>query len=126
MCPKSLVDFIKAQAPGAKYVLSVCTGSEVLARAGVLNGKRATTNKFSFKRIQEETRDLVVTWVPKARWVVDGNVWSSSGVTAGRPRFPAFTIDARVTVFFSIQVQTWAMRSWSTWSGRSSLRPLEA
>ena len=84
MCPQSLVDFVKRQAPGAQYVLSVCTGSEVLARAGVLQGKRATTNKASYKRIVDETRELGITWVPKARWVVDGKIWTSSGVTAGK------------------------------------------
>ncbi|KAJ3528596.1 hypothetical protein NM688_g7977 [Phlebia brevispora] len=89
-CPQTLIDFIRKQAPGAKYILSVCSGSEVLARAGVLDGKRATTNKSAFKRIQEETRDLNITWVPKARWVVDGNVWTSSGVTAGTDMGYAF------------------------------------
>ena len=84
MCPQSLLDFVKRQAPGAQYVLSVCTGSEVLAHAGVLQGKRATTNKASFKRIVDETRELGITWVPKARWVVDGKIWTSSGVTAGK------------------------------------------
>lgn len=47
----------------------------------MLDGRRATTNKMAF-------RDMValraeVEWVPRARWVVDGNVWTSSGVSAG-------------------------------------------
>lgn len=42
---------MKKQAPGAKYILSVCTGSEVLAVAGVLDGLRATTNKSLFATI---------------------------------------------------------------------------
>lgn len=48
----SLLNFLKRQVPGAKYVLSVCTGSWVLAQAGVLDGKRATSNKFLFREIQ--------------------------------------------------------------------------
>lgn len=50
--PKALIEFVKKQAPGAKYVLSVCTGSEILAAADVLNGRRATTNKSGFLQIE--------------------------------------------------------------------------
>ncbi|KAG8740567.1 hypothetical protein FRC10_004143 [Ceratobasidium sp. 414] len=82
-------EFVKKQAPGATYVLSVCTGSWVLADAGVLDGKRATTNKAAFKDCVEST-SKAVKWVAKARWVVDGNVWTSSGVTAGADMGYAF------------------------------------
>ncbi|KAH8073011.1 class I glutamine amidotransferase-like protein [Cristinia sonorae] len=88
--PQSLLSFIRRQAPGAKYVLSVCTGSWILAQAGVLHGKRATTNKADFKTIRDTTTDLGITWVAKARWVVDGNYWTSSGVTAGIDMANAF------------------------------------
>lgn len=47
--PPSEYEFIKTQSPGAKYVLSVCGGSFILANAGVLAGKRATTNKALFR-----------------------------------------------------------------------------
>lgn len=36
---------------GIKWVLTVCTGSEILARTGVLNGRRATTNKRAFNDV---------------------------------------------------------------------------
>ena len=51
------------------------------AKAGVLDGRRATANKASWN----ETVALGpnVEWVPTARWVVDGKVWTSSGVSAG-------------------------------------------
>lgn len=42
-------DFIKQQYPNLKYLISVCTGSTFLARAGVLDGRKATSNKFSWK-----------------------------------------------------------------------------
>ncbi|PSR74738.1 hypothetical protein PHLCEN_2v9617 [Hermanssonia centrifuga] len=90
VCPKALLDFLQKQAPNAKYVLAVCTGSEVLAHAGLLAGKRATTNKSSFNRIKEHYAAQKIEWVPKARWVVDGRFWTSSGVTAGADMGYAF------------------------------------
>ncbi|KAJ6624760.1 class I glutamine amidotransferase-like protein, partial [Mycena sp. CBHHK59/15] len=82
--PPEEIAFIRAQAPRAKYILSVCSGALQLALAGVLSGRRATTNKAFYHLITEKAstaRDI--RWVPKARWVVDGNVWTSSGVSAG-------------------------------------------
>jgi transcriptional regulator GlxA family with amidase domain len=61
--------------------MSVCTGSAILAKAGLLDGRRATSNKqfFDFARMQSEK----VTWVEEARWVEDGPFATSSGVSAG-------------------------------------------
>ncbi|KAJ7346926.1 class I glutamine amidotransferase-like protein [Mycena albidolilacea] len=83
--PRACPEFIERQAPGAKYILTVCTGSLILARTGLLSGKRATTNKSAFRSVQEETKHLGITWVPKARWVVteDKKIWTGSGVSAG-------------------------------------------
>ncbi|KAH8641880.1 DJ-1/PfpI family protein-like protein [Alternaria alternata] len=64
-----------------KWVLTVCTGSEILARTGLLDGRRATTNKRAFNDVK--TQHPNVDWVAKARWVVDGNIWTSSGISAG-------------------------------------------
>ncbi|KIJ23700.1 hypothetical protein M422DRAFT_195601, partial [Sphaerobolus stellatus SS14] len=69
--------------PEAKWVMSVCAGSAILALAGILHGKRATPNNFLYKTITNVYgRDGMITWLPKARWVADGNVWASSGITA--------------------------------------------
>ncbi|KAJ7231966.1 class I glutamine amidotransferase-like protein [Mycena rebaudengoi] len=89
--PKEEIDFIRVQAPKAKYILSVCSGALQLALAGVLSGKRATTNKAFYHMITEKVstaRDI--DWVPKARWVVDGNVWTSSGAATGSDMALAF------------------------------------
>ncbi|KAH8899502.1 class I glutamine amidotransferase-like protein [Thozetella sp. PMI_491] len=75
------VDFIKRTYPTLQYLISICTGAGVAARAGVLDGKRVTTNKAAWATITAMGPD--VKWVAPARWVVDGNIWPSSGVTAG-------------------------------------------
>lgn len=62
-------------------ILSVCTGSALLARSGILDGRKATTNKMAFKWARSFGKN--VDWVPKARWVEDGNFFTSSGVSAG-------------------------------------------
>jgi len=75
-------EFVKERFGETGIVASVCTGAQRLARAGVLEGKRATTNKFLFNSV---SRDGVnVTWVSTARWVRDGKIWTSSGVAAGK------------------------------------------
>lgn len=65
----------------AKYVLTVCTGSGLLAKTGLLKGIRATSSKVAFEWASEQDTDVV--WIRKARWVVDGKYYTSSGVSAG-------------------------------------------
>ncbi|KAJ0419024.1 class I glutamine amidotransferase-like protein [Aspergillus carlsbadensis] len=76
-----VISFIRIIYPTVQYAFSICNGSGVFARAGILDGKRATTNKILY----ESTTALGpnVHWVREARWVVDGNVWTASGVSAG-------------------------------------------
>lgn len=75
-------DFIAERYPQLKYLLSVCTGAVSVAKSGLLEGRRATSNKAAWKWVVGYGKN--VTWVPTARWVVDGNIWTSSGVAAGR------------------------------------------
>lgn len=65
----------------SKYIMSVCTGAALLAKAGILTGKKATTNKRAFNWVMDQGKDIV--WIKKARWVNDGNIFTSSGVSAG-------------------------------------------
>jgi len=53
----SLLEFLKKQAPGAKYILTVCTGSWILAGTGLLNGKKGTTNKAFFKKVMVRSKE---------------------------------------------------------------------
>lgn len=65
----------------AEYVLSICTGSALLAKAGVLDNRKATSNKKAFEWVQSVSSN--VNWIRNARWVVDGKYYTSSGVSAG-------------------------------------------
>ena len=75
----TLIDFISNQAKSCKAILSVCTGSFLLHRAGLLSGKKATTHWNSLDRL----RSLGDVTVLEERFVNDGNIWSSAGVSAG-------------------------------------------
>ncbi|CAN8096000.1 unnamed protein product [Discula destructiva] len=77
----SAVDFVRDVFPSLQYLVTVCTGAWVAARAGVLDGRRATSNKLAWA--QTVALRPEVDWVHRARWVEDGNVWTSSGVSAG-------------------------------------------
>jgi transcriptional regulator GlxA family with amidase domain len=73
--------WLRDWASSARYVTSVCTGSGVLAAAGLLDGSRATSNKRAFAWASRQGPR--VEWVPVARWVEDQSRWTSSGVAAG-------------------------------------------
>ena len=78
---QEFLGWLGAWASGATLVTSVCTGSAVLAAAGLLEGYRATSNKRSFGWVSSLGEN--VEWVRQARWVEDRTRWTSSGVAAG-------------------------------------------
>jgi transcriptional regulator GlxA family with amidase domain len=82
----AIIDFIAERARAARAVLSVCTGAFLLHRAGVLSGKRATTHWT----VLDELRALGGVEVVEERFVQDGNLWTSAGVSAGLDLMLAF------------------------------------
>jgi putative intracellular protease/amidase len=78
---QAIISFLKERVPTAKVTMSVCSGSWILAKAGLLDGRRATSNKVYFKMATQQSNQ--VDWVPEARWVEDGPIFTSSGVSAG-------------------------------------------
>jgi transcriptional regulator GlxA family with amidase domain len=76
-----LLEWLRERAATAEIVMSVCTGSALLAAAGLLDGRRATSNKRRFHlAVSHGPR---VDWVREARFVDDGDRVTSSGVAAG-------------------------------------------
>ncbi|MBF4691945.1 DJ-1/PfpI family protein [Fusibacter ferrireducens] len=80
-CDSEFIAFIKAFAVDATYILSVCTGAALLAKAEILDGKKATSNKRAFEWVTTQSSD--VNWIKKSRWVQDGHIFTSSGISAG-------------------------------------------
>lgn len=78
---KRVLGLIAAAARKARRVVSICTGAFLLAEAGLLDGRRATTH---WSRVGELQRDFpAITVEGDAIFVRDGKFWTSAGVTAG-------------------------------------------
>ncbi len=87
----NFINFIENISNQSKYIISICTGSALLAKTGILNGKKATTNKLAFKWVTEQGKDVL--WVKESRWVKDSNIYTSSGVSAGMDMALGFISD---------------------------------
>ena len=77
----ALVPWFTEAAEASERVLTVCTGSALLALTGALDGLSTTTNKALFQWIAGKRPE--VRWQAEARWVRDGRFYTSSGVSAG-------------------------------------------
>lgn len=77
----SFLNKLKDISEKSTYCLSICTGSAVLAKCGVLNNRRAISNKQALEWVKSVNGQ--VDWVEEARWVVDGKYYTSSGISAG-------------------------------------------
>lgn len=82
-------EYLLKMLPKTRHFVTICTGALFAARAGIFKGKRATTNKGAWDLVTAHGDD--VTWVAPARFVRDGNIWSSSGVSSPRPDARAMT-----------------------------------
>jgi transcriptional regulator GlxA family with amidase domain len=80
-------DYLVRMRPQVDYLITICTGAIFAARGGLFDGRRATTNKNAWNLVTAHGEN--VTWVAPARYVIDGDTWSSSGV---RPSNPHMTL----------------------------------
>lgn len=76
-----MTSFLQARCPQAQINMSVCSGSALFAKARLLDGLRATSNKMFFNLAASQSDQ--VEWVEAARWVDAGQYVTSSGVSAG-------------------------------------------
>jgi transcriptional regulator GlxA family with amidase domain len=76
-----LIAWIASASTRARRTASVCTGAFLLARAGLLDGRRATTHWAQAAELQAAHPDVEVEAEPI--FVRDGSLWTSAGVTAG-------------------------------------------
>ncbi|MBT0394707.1 DJ-1/PfpI family protein [Morganella morganii] len=88
---ENMLPVLRTAAQHAQWCLSVCTGSALLAAAGVLDGRQATSNKRAWQWVTSLSAQ--VNWVKKARWCADGRFYTSSGVSAGTDMALAFIAD---------------------------------
>lgn len=98
-----LIDKLKTICQLSKFVLTVCTGTALLAKTGLLDGKKATSNKKAFDWVITQGEN--VNWIRKARWIKDEKFYTSAGVSAGMDMTLGFLSDihglefARQTAF---------------------------
>ena len=79
--PPEFAKFLQTRVKEVKVLFSTCTGGMVLAAAGLLDGRNATTNHG----VVPAAREIFpkVKWTTERQWVVDGNLWTAGGACAG-------------------------------------------
>jgi putative intracellular protease/amidase len=65
----------------SQLIATVCTGSLLLSMTGLLDGRKATSNKRVFQEVTGHRPD--VNWIASARWIEDDKYFTSSGISAG-------------------------------------------
>ena len=82
---------LKKIAKSSLHCITVCTGTALLAKTGLLSGTKATSNKKAFEWVKSINSE--VKWIYKARWVHDNKYYTSSGVSAGMDMMLGFISD---------------------------------
>jgi len=76
-----LASYLRAKALSSRRIAAICTGAFVLAEAGLLNGRRATTHWLLARELQARFPGITVE--EDRIFIVDGPIWTSAGMTAG-------------------------------------------
>lgn len=80
---RRVLDWVRAQARGGAIIVGICDGVPVLANAGLLAGRRATGHWRSIDGLERRHPDT--QWIRNRRYIADGKVITTSGVTASIP-----------------------------------------
>jgi len=106
----AVLDWVKRHAADAEIVLSVCTGSFLLAEAGLLDGHEATTHHFGWDALARQFPRVRV--VRSERFVDNGKIVTAGGVSAG--------IDGALHVVEELhgrEAAEWTAREWMEYRG---------
>jgi transcriptional regulator GlxA family with amidase domain len=76
-----VLGWLRGRVGRSRRIMSVCTGARVLAAAGLLEGRRATTHASAIDELRRRVPSARVD--PTARWTREDPIWTSAGVTAG-------------------------------------------
>ena len=106
---KELMNSIIEVSEQSRYVHTICTGSALLAKTGLLDGLSATSNKRAFDWVISQGEK--VNWRRQARWIVDGKYYTSSGVSAGMDMTLGF-LEARHGLEFARRVAVEIEYNW--------------
>jgi transcriptional regulator GlxA family with amidase domain len=79
--PPALLAFMRKASLSSRRVASICTGAFILAEAGLLDGRRATSHWLHARELQARYPKLKME--EDRIFIIDGNVWTSAGMTAG-------------------------------------------
>jgi transcriptional regulator GlxA family with amidase domain len=96
MSSQPLLDWLRRVHPGSRYTTSVCSGALVLAAAGLLDGKQATTHWAA----QGALKAFGAMAMRDERLVRDGKLWTAAGVSAG--------LDLGLSLLIEIEGEEWA------------------
>ncbi len=77
----AIQDFVRAAEPNTRRIASICTGAFILAEAGLLDGRRATTHWFYARDLR--AKFPAVKMEEDRIFIIDGSIWTSAGMTAG-------------------------------------------
>lgn len=79
--PEAVLDYLRASINTARRTASICSGAFVMAQAGLLDGRRATTHWAYARELQARFPAIKVE--ADRIYVIDGSIWTSAGMTAG-------------------------------------------